>query len=292
MKNLTLWTALITPLQEDGSIHFNDLEKMVRRQEQAGNGILLLGSTGEGLALSGDEKREIVDFVVGLDLNVPLMVGVGGFNLAMQQEWIKYCNTLAVDAFLLVTPLYAKPGIVGQTQWFTALLDASEKPCMLYNIPSRTGIRMEPQVVKNVELHRNFWGVKEAGGNIQEFLRLREFSPDVPVFSGDDGLMAFFASAGCAGLISVASNVWPHATRLYVEKCMNGDTASLFPVWTHAVEFLFSAPNPIPSKVLLQHKGLIDFATLRLPLTEDELEASDEPGRTDDAIMNWYNLNK
>ncbi|MEX0649248.1 MAG: 4-hydroxy-tetrahydrodipicolinate synthase [Balneolaceae bacterium] len=292
MKNIKLWTALITPMEQDGSVHYNDLEKVARRQEEAGNGILLLGSTGEGLALSEDEKKAVVEFVTGLDLSVPVMVGVGGFNISAQKEWIRYCNSLAVDAFLLVTPLYSKPGIQGQTVWFTTLFDVSEKPCMLYNIPSRTGVTMPPQVLKNVELHKNFWAVKEAGGNINELLKLRETSPDVPIFSGDDGLMAFFAAAGCSGLVSVASNLWPHATKLYVEKCMNGDTESLFPVWTHAVEYLFSAPNPIPAKVLLKQKGVIEFPALRLPLTEKELKVTDEPKRTDDAIMNWYNLNK
>lgn len=292
MKNTKLWTALITPMQQDGAIHYKDLEKVTRKQEEAGNGILLLGSTGEGLALSEEEKKEIVNFVTDLNLSVPIMVGVGGFNISAQKEWIKYCNSLAIDAFLLVTPLYAKPDILGQTEWFTALLDVAEKPCMLYNIPSRTGIKMPPQVLKNVEQHKNLWAVKEAAGSISDFLKLREVSPDVPLYSGDDALMAFFASCGCAGLISVASNAWPKATKLYVEKCLNKDTDSLFPVWTHAIEYLFMAPNPVPVKILLEYTGMIDSPAVRPPLTVKEMEITDEPKRTDDAIMNWYNLNK
>lgn len=291
MKNQTLWTALITPMNEDGSIQFDDLERLARLQEEAGNGILALGSTGEGIALSGDEKKSVIDFIAGLNLSVPLMAGVGGFNLDNQKEWICDCNSKA-DAFLLVTPLYAKPGIEGQTAWFQALLDEAEKPCMLYNIPSRTGVQLPPEVLKNVEEHPNLWALKEAGGSIGGYLKFRETSPDIPLFSGDDGLTAFFARAGCAGLVSVASNVWPGATRLYVEKCLEGDTESLFPVWAHAVEQLFVAPNPVPVKALLKQKGIIGSAALRAPLTEKELKSTAELMKADEAILNWYNLNK
>lgn len=292
MKKTKLWTALVTPMRQNGAVHYEDLEKIARKQEEAGNGILLLGSTGEGLAFSDVEKKEIVKFVADLKLTVPVMAGVGGFNISAQKEWIKYCNSLPIDAFLLVTPLYAKPDTAGQTEWFTTLLDAAEKPCMLYNIPSRTGVKMPPRVLKNVEQHRNLWAVKEAAGSIKDFLKLREMSPDVPLYSGDDALMAFFAPCGCAGLVSVASNAWPKATKLYVEKCLGKDTDTLFPVWTHAVEYLFMAPNPVPVKVLMAYTGVIDSPAVRLPLTVTDFDLTDEPKRTDDAIMNWYNLNK
>ncbi|MEX2455867.1 MAG: dihydrodipicolinate synthase family protein, partial [Balneolaceae bacterium] len=110
MKSIKLWTALITPMKSDGSIHFDDLEKVVKRQENAGNGILLIGSTGEGLALSDPEKLAVVEFVSKLNLKVPMMVGVGGFNLEVQKNWIESCNELNIDSFLLVSPLYSKPG--------------------------------------------------------------------------------------------------------------------------------------------------------------------------------------
>lgn len=292
MKNIKLWTALITPMKTDGSIHFKDLEKIVKRQESAGNGILLIGSTGEGLALSDDEKKSVVEHVSNLHPSVPIMVGVGGFNLESQTRWIESCNELNVDAFLLVSPLYSRPGPIGQTEWFNLLMDSAQKPCMIYNIPSRTGVKIPVEVLKNIESHKNFWSVKEASGSIDDYQAFRKACPDVPLYSGDDGLMPFFSRAGCSGLVSVSSNVWPEATRLYVKKCLSGDTESLFLIWSDAIRSMFMAPNPIPAKVLLKEKGVIETSYLRAPLTEREISDTTRLMKADELIINWYNLNK
>lgn len=287
MKNITLWTALITPMKESGEVHFEDLEKLIRRQEEAGNGVLLIGSTGEGLALEDEEQKEIIRFAQRLDLHVPVMVGVGGFQIKKQKEWIKYCND-KVDAFLIVSPLYAKPGPEGQKIWFRELMDIADKPCMIYNIPSRTGVEIPPNVIDELSDHPNFWSIKEASGNLDDFQSFREMVPDIPMFSGDDGLMPFLSVAGASGLVSVASNVWPKETAKFVEFCLSGNTESLFPVWKHAVEMLFSAPNPIPVKVLLYEKGIIESPELRLPLTVSDFQHKKRLRTSDTEIMNWY----
>lgn len=292
MKNIKLWTALITPMRADGSVHFEDLEKVARLQEKAGNGILLIGSTGEGLALNQDEKKSIIDFVSGLDLNVPIMVGVGGFNLPEQKEWIEYCNLRKIDAFLLVTPLYARPGVVGQIEWFKALMNSSKKPCMIYNIPSRTGVKLPVEVLKDVSKHPKFWSVKEASGSVEEYQKFRNECPEVLLFSGDDLLLSSFTEYGCGGLVSVSSNVWPDATKLYTEKCLSRDTKSLFPIWKNAITSLFNAPNPIPAKILLKEKGIIETSTLRAPLTEREVKNSELLLEMDKEIANWYKTNR
>lgn len=292
MTDIQLWTALITPMKADGSIHYDNLEDVIVRQEEAGNGILVLGSTGEGLALSDDEKKEVVDFVSDRSNSVPIMVGVGGFNLKTQTDWISYCNEKNIESFLMVNPLYSKPGLKGQIHWFRSLMDASEKPCMIYNIPSRTGVKLYPEVLQELKHHENLWAVKEASGSIAEFQEFRKAVPSIPLFSGDDGLMPFFAAAGGSGLVSVASNIWPKETKLYVEKCLKGNTASLFPIWTDAVKALFSASNPIPLKVLMQEKGLIETSVLRSPLTDEEISSTEHLRTSDEAIMNWYQLNK
>lgn len=283
-----LWTALITPMKSNGDIDFPSLERLIRNQEKAGNGILLIGSTGEGLALSENEKRQVLDYATSLNPDVPIMAGVGGMNITVQEEWIEYCNSLSVDAFLLVTPLYAKPGPKGQIAWFRRLLDKSTKPCMVYNIPSRTGIELTPEIVNELKDHPNFWSVKEASGNLSDYREFRRAAPEVPLYSGDDALLAYFQPAGCAGLVSVASNVWPQATSLYVSKCLSGDTESLFPLWKRAVDALFSASNPIPAKNLLFHKEYITSPALRLPLIEDELEDNSDLVKIDTEIENWY----
>jgi len=291
MKDKTLWTALITPMNGDGRIDFKSLEHLIRIQEKAGNGILLIGSTGEGLALSDREKRDVVEFSSSLDPNVPLMVGVGGMNTGIQESWIRHCNSLNVDAFLLVTPLYAKPGPKGQTAWFKRLLNISDKPCMIYNIPSRTGIELTTEVVGALKDHPNFWSIKEASGKLSSYQQFRRKAPKIPLFSGDDALVAYFKPAGCAGLVSVAANVWPDETALYVRKSLSGDTKTLFPLWNQAVEVLFSASNPIPVKLLLHHKGKIGSPELRLPLVKEELDDMSELIAIDEEIKTWYKNN-
>lgn len=292
IEETTLWTALITPMKQNGSIDFETLEHLIRIQEGAGNGILLIGSTGEGLALSDNEKRDVVEYASSVNPAVPLMVGIGGMNADIQESWIQYCNSLNIDAFLLVTPLYAKPGPVGQELWFRRLLDASDKPCMIYNIPSRTGIDLSTDVVNSIESHRNFWAIKEASGKLEDYQQFKYAASSIPLYSGDDALLAFFKPAGCAGLVSVAANVWPEATTLYVEKCLTGDTVSLFPLWNRAVEMLFSASNPIPVKLLLSYKGIIKSPELRLPLVKDELTDLTDLKAIDKEIEIWYKNNK
>ncbi len=288
MKDVKLWTALITPMREGGGIHFEDLEKVVRRQEEAGNGILLIGSTGEGLALSDVEKYAVVDYVSKMNPSVPLMVGVGGFNLDLQKKWIDSCNMMNIDAFLLVSPLYAKPGPVGHADWFMQLMDQSAKPCMLYNIPSRTGVKMSVGVLKAVKNHENFWSVKEASGSIDDYSEFRETCPNVPLFSGDDALLPFFSRMGCSGLVSVSSNVWPKATSRYVEKCLDGDTEAMLPLWSKAIGAMFSSPNPIPAKVLLHKKGVLQTDVLRAPLTSREVNDMDLLMDADKIINEWF----
>lgn len=287
MINTKLWTALITPMHQSGEVHFGDLEKLIRRQELAGNGVLLIGSTGEGLALNDGEKKEIIDFSANMDISVPVMAGVGGFQIENQKAWIQYCND-KVDAFLLVSPLYSKPGSVGLKNWFLELMDVADKPCMIYNIPSRTGVRIPPKVIKEISGHSKFWSIKEASGSIADYQEFSEMVPKSSMFSGDDGLLPFFAVAGCSGLVSVSSNIWPKETAKYVELCLSGETESLFPIWKRAIEALFSAPNPIPVKVLLHQKGIIENSVLRSPLTEKELENLDQLKQADAEIVNWY----
>lgn len=288
LKNTRLWTALVTPQKENGELELEDLASLIHKQDEAGNGVLILGSTGEGLALGTEDKKSVVKTASSLNVNIPLMVGVGGFNLREQIEWIEYCQEFEVDAFLLVTPLYAKPGIKGQAAWFKSLMDAADKPCMLYNIPSRSGVWLHKEALKQLEGHPNLYALKEAGGSIEMFQEYRRLIPDLPVYSGDDGLTPFFAMAGDHGLVSVASNVWPAATHLYLDYCLEGRGNELFPLWKQATDALFMAPNPIPAKVLLKKKGWIKSSTLRPPLTDREITDITPLLDADSAVSEWY----
>lgn len=283
-----IWTAVVTPMHENGELHLEDLASLIHKQDEAGNGVLVLGSTGEGLALGLEDKKQVVKTASSLNIDIPVMVGVGGFNLRNQLEWVEYCHQFNIDAFLLVTPLYSKPGAKGQTEWFKALLDAADRPCMVYNIPSRTGTEMSVEMLMELQGHPNFEVVKEASGSIMEFQKYSKSAPELVFYSGDDALTPFFAMAGCKGLVSVASNVWPKAVHRYVQWCIEGRGPELLPLWQECADALFSAPNPVPVKVLLKEKGWISSSALRPPLTEGEMDDVSLLKNADQMIRDWY----
>ena len=282
-----LWTALITPFLENNQIDFNSLKKIATVQAEAGNALLLLGSTGEGLSLSTDEQLNIVEFVCDLQLNTPLMVAVGGYNLPEQVNWIHRCNELNIDSFLLGTPLYAKPGAVGQIQWFKALLDAAKFPCMLYNVPSRSGVEIPISTVQSLQNHPNCWAMKEASGDLNKFLNYRKHCSNITLFSGEDAMLPYLVPAGAKGLVSVCANAWPHATQTYVKLCLAGQTQDMFPLWNDAVEALFCVANPIPVKALMQKQQNIQTSILRAPLTHLELTDNTELLAFNEKINQW-----
>ncbi|SFD31824.1 4-hydroxy-tetrahydrodipicolinate synthase [Pseudoalteromonas denitrificans] len=287
LNDYPLWTALITPFDPQDNIDFVTLASLVADQVEANNGILLLGSTGEGLALTLEEHKSIVEFVCQLQPKVPLMVAVGGSNLKQQQEWVSYCNQLPINAFLLGTPLYAKPGVIGQTQWFEALLTDSNFPCMLYNVPGRSAVAIEPQVVKDLSHHKNLWAMKEASGDISKFEAFRSAAPELAIFSGDDALLPYFAQAGAKGLVSVAANAWPQQTSEFVRKSLQGTNPNLFQTWTQAVNSLFAVANPIPVKVLMKQQGRLPLSQLRPPLTHLELTDFSAIELANKNILSW-----
>lgn len=270
-----LWTALVTPMLPNGDIDFVTLEKLAIEQAGAGNGITLLGSTGEGLALTPAEQLSLVKSVCDLSLNVPIMVSIGGYNLTAQLAWMSQCNELAISAYLLTCPIYTKPGVEGLTQWFNSLLDQAKYPCMIYNVPARSAINIPVNVMQNIQSHKKCWAIKEASGDINIFTSYAQHCPELAMFSGEDAMVPHLVEAGVKGLVSVAANVWPKATHRYVELALAGQIQSLFPVWNNAVNALFQVASPIPVKVLMHLINSLNYPTLRAPLTE--LEITENP---------------
>ena len=283
-----VWTAMITPLTSSGQPDLVSLERLLREQDDAGNGILILGSTGEALNLDLSERKLIVEFTTSLGLNVPIMAGVGGHHLPDVISWLYYLETRKIDAYLMVTPLYAKPGPVGQYHWFTTLMDFVSKPVMLYNIPGRTGVSLNMDMVRKISHHRNFWAIKEASGSVDDFRQYREAAGDALVYSGDDIMLPAFSNHGAAGVVSVASNAWPEAVRHYCQKAMAGELSEdeiLF--WKKAAGSLFSASNPVPVKALLCSEGRIRTPEVKLPLHRDDLPSPDELFTVSDEVRAW-----
>jgi 4-hydroxy-tetrahydrodipicolinate synthase len=275
-------------MNESGDIDLDDLISLIHKQDKAGNGITLLGSTGEALALSLEDKMQLTRTASSLNVDVPLMVGVSGFNLSDQIKWIEYCHKLNVDSFMLVTPIYAKPNVKGQIAWFRALLDVAEKPCMVYNVPSRTGVKLNPKALEELSNHPNLYALKEASGSVADYQQFRKAAPELAIYSGDDALTPFFVAAGCQGLVSVMANAWPEATHRYVEWCLQGKGTELLPLWQECAEALFAASNPIPVKALLAEKKWIRSDTCRLPLTAEEIEDSGFLLECEQRINRWY----
>ncbi|MFT6069152.1 MAG: 4-hydroxy-tetrahydrodipicolinate synthase [Bacteriovoracaceae bacterium] len=288
LNDYPLWTAVITPMKEDGSVDYESLGVCLDQQAEAKNGILILGSTGEALNLDSYERTKILDFLKDKKPNAPIMCGVGGSNLEEQLAWVAHLETLPIDAYLLVVPLYAKPGSEGQYEWFKALMDASTKPCMLYNVPSRTGIDMSLSALERLNTHKNFWAVKEASGSVEKFKEYVKAAGNGRVYSGDDGLLPAFAPHGCKGLVSVAANSWPKQTHRYTELALSGGLKDA-KLWEDSANALFVASNPIPVKWLMAQNKTIATGVLRAPLTEKDMCKIEEVTKADKEINNWFN---
>lgn len=292
VNDYPLWTAVVTPMNEDSSIDFESMEKVLRDQEAAQNAIVVLGSTGEALNLSKRECKKVLEFTMGLNLTVPVMTGLSGYNLEETLEYLEYLETLPLDAYLMVTPLYAKPGEHGQTHWFKSLMDKATKPCMLYNVPGRTAVKMSFDAVKNLAGHKNFWAIKEASGSVADFKKYVEANPNARVYSGDDGMLCDYVPHKCVGLVSVASNIWPREMNLYTKKALdqklNNDEIAM---WKRAADTMFIVSNPVPVKNIMWAKGKIKNKTMRAPLSDRDLTDNSVILKACDEVSTWYKNN-
>ena len=288
VKNYALWTALVTPLNQEGKVDYLTLSKLVKEQEHAGNGLLILGSTAEALNLNLSSRKAIIEHVVSMKPTTPIMVGVGGNLLEEQLEWVSYLEKLNVNAYLLVTPHYAKPGPIGQYNWFKTIMDAVTRPVMLYNVPGRTAVPMALAAVERLKNHKNFWAIKEASGSVERMKEYLAACGNGSVFCGDDALMPDFALAGSCGLVSVASNAWPKETNLYVQQCLK-KTFDAKELWTKASNSLFVCSNPVPVKRLMSERGTINTPLMLAPLSHEDMISVDPVMEAQQAVTLWYN---
>ena len=287
MTEQILWTASITPFTQDGiEVDYPSLERCLRAQESAKNGILLLGSTGESLSLRAKEKRQIIDYAVSLNLKVPLMVGIAGYDLDEALALLHYTQELPIHGYLMTTPIYTKPGALGQTAWFETLLNKAAHPVMLYNIPGRAAVTLHAETVKNLQQHEKFVAIKDSSGTIESIVEYKIAAPDIAVFCGDDYMAPSMAAEGAVGLVSIAANAWPVATRHYAEQALSGDPMSS-KIWWQATKALFSASNPVPIKALMKDTQMITYDTVRLPLSLLDLPSRKTLLDYHKIIQNW-----
>lgn len=265
-------TALVTPMFADGSIDYENFGKLVDWQIESGiNALVVCGTTGEASTLTDDEHRDAIKFVVDrTNGRVPVIAGTGSNDLAYAIDLTKHACEVGADAVLVVTPYYNKATQKGLIQMYTAIADASEKPVILYNVPSRTGVNIEPATYAVLADHLNIVGIKEANGNISKILETFALVGDkLDIYSGNDDQIVPILSLGGKGCISVLSNVIPAETVEIAKKWFDGDvkaSADLQIKYHDLITALFSEVNPIPVKAAMHHLGF-GANVLRMPLT-------------------------
>ncbi len=269
-------TAIITPLTKYG-IDYEQFARLIEWQIAEGvDAIVAVGTTGEGSTLTDEEHREAIRFCVErVAGRVPVIAGTGSNDTDYAISLTKYACEVGADAMLLVTPYYNKATQKGMIASFKAIADASDKPCILYNVPSRTGCNLLPKSVLELSEHPNIVAIKEASGNISQIAELAHLVGDkIDIYSGNDDQIVPILSLGGKGVISVLSNVVPRQTadmcKLFFEGKI-GEARELQLKYIPLINALFSEVNPIPVKCAMSAMGYCENY-VRLPLTVMEEE--------------------
>ncbi|MBQ3816377.1 MAG: 4-hydroxy-tetrahydrodipicolinate synthase [Clostridia bacterium] len=279
MKNtvfLGAATALVTPLTPDG-VDYDAFADLIEWQIAEGiDALVIAGTTGEGSTLSDEEHRAVLKFSAEqIRGRVPVIAGTGSNDTAYAIDLTKYACEVGCDAMLLVTPYYNKATQKGLITSFKAVADASTKPCILYNVPSRTGCNLLPAATAVLAGHPNIVGIKEASGNISQIAEEAALCGDqIDIYSGNDDQIVPILSLGGGGVISVLSNLLPKETSLLCRKWREGDAKAALDMqlkYLPLVNALFSEVNPIPVKAAMARMGF-GKNVLRLPLTPMEEE--------------------
>lgn len=264
--------ALITPFNEDETIDFPALARLVEYQIQNGiDYLVVLGTTAETPTLTEEEKARVRSFVIEkVAGRIPIVMGLGGNNTRAIVDSLKTQNFDGVDAILSVVPYYNKPSQEGIYQHYKAIAQATKLPVILYNVPGRTGVNMTAETT--LRLARDFdniVAIKEASGNITQMDDIIKNKPaDFMVISGDDGITFPLITLGAVGVISVIGNAFPREFSRMVRLALNGDYASALTIhhrFTELFSLLFVDGNPAGVKCLLHAMGYIENQ-LRLPL--------------------------
>lgn len=267
-------TALVTPMTARG-VDYDALGRFIDFQmDSCVNALVAVGTTGESATLEPDEQQEVIRFTAKRAAGrVPIIAGTGTNNTAHVLENTKRACGAGADAVLVVTPYYNKATQSGLIAHYTAIADASEVPVIMYNVPSRTGCNILPATASVLADHPNIAAIKEASGNMAQFMQLRALCGDrLDIYSGEDALTVPMMAMGAKGTISVLSNVVPQLAVAMTEAALSGDfhtAAELQCRLLPLIDALFSQVNPIPAKAAVAAMGF-GAEHLRLPLTPME----------------------
>ena len=269
-------SAIVTPFK-NSAIDFETFGNLIETQIKGGiDGIVVAGTTGEAATLSHEEHCDLLRFaaekVAG---RVPIIAGTGSNDTAYGIELSRYACEVGYDGLLLVTPYYNKATPKGLIQSFLATAEATDKPIILYNVPSRTGVNITMPVYRELAKHERIVAVKEASGNISAIAQLiAECGDAFDVYSGNDDQIVPIMSLGGKGVISVVSGILPRETHELCAACLAGDFKKAAEMQLHYLKLintLFCEVNPVPVKAASEMMGLCG-GELRLPLCEIEPE--------------------
>ncbi len=267
-------TAMVTPFNNKREIDYDKAEQLTKHLITHGSdAVLVAGTTGEGPTLTHEEEFELLSTVKRAAVNKAKVIMNAGSNCTetavMAAKWAQKEN---VDAILSVVPYYNKPSQQGMIEHFSAVAESVDLPVIIYNIPGRTGVNMLPETVAALaEKYSNIVAIKQSCGDMDAVTEMKICCPpDFSIYSGDDSLTLPMMSLGARGVVSVASHLFGSEIKSMIRNYKTGEFLAavnmhkkLYP----AFRKLFMAPNPVPVKAALAHKGLIED-TVRRPLVE------------------------
>ena len=265
-------SAVPTPFNENG-VNIEEFQKFLKFQiESKIDALIVCGTTGESSTMTKDEKIEVIKCAVEISNGrIPVIAGTGSNNTKDAIEMSKIAESLGVDGVLVVTPYYNKTTQTGLITHYKAIADNINIPIILYNVPSRTGLNINPETCFELSKIENIVAIKEASGNISQITQIAHLCGDnLHIYSGNDDQAIPICSLGGLGVISVLSNIKPEYTHDMIWNFLNGDFESAKKMQLYSIPLinaLFSEVNPIPVKAVLNKIGF-NFGVPRLPLVE------------------------
>lgn len=269
--------ALVTPFDDDNNIDFNELGRLIEFQiENNTDAIIIVGTTGEASTMTDEEQISVIKYTVEkVNKRIPVIAGTGsndtrhGINLSQMAEKV------GVDGLLQVTPYYNKTTQNGLKKHFLAIADSVNIPILLYSVPGRTGMGIEPETVKELSKHKNIVGLKDATGDLGYTVKIKSIcDKSFAIYSGNDDIITPILSIGGVGVISVLANCAPKETHDLVYSYLNGDiekSCELQLKYKKFIDMLFKESSPIPVKKALELMGY-NTTNLRLPLSQASIE--------------------
>ena len=283
--------ALITPFNEDKSVDFESLERIVKHVIDGGADFLVaLGTTSEAPTLTAEEKKQVVHTILRANAGrLPVLLGMGSNNTQAVIDAVNAQDFTGIQGILSVVPYYNKPNQRGMKAHFEAIADVSPVPVIVYNVPGRVGVNLQAATCVELAKHPNIIAVKEASGNLQQIMEiLRDKPANFDVLSGDDGITQPLMALGAKGVISVAANAYTQSFSNMMHAVMYGRTDEslrLHYAMMRMNQLIFADGNPAGIKCLMSHMGLCKNI-LRLPLVpvNEKVEA--------DIIEEWKQLSQ